>query len=125
MKSFISSVIVALLIATSAGNLSADDLSDAKRVDIATLMEMTGALALGKQMSDVLVAQMTQAIKASRPDLAPELFDILRDEVNRTIEENLPNFVAVMVPVYHKYFTHEDIKGMLRFYQTPLGQKAI
>jgi hypothetical protein len=86
---------------------------------------MTGALALGKQMSNALVTQMSQAIKASRPDLAPELFDILREEVNSVIEEKLPNFVAKIIPVYHKYFTRDDIKGMLRFYQTPLGQKTI
>ena len=41
MKNFISSVIVLSLIITSNGNLSAEDLSDAKRADTATLMEMT------------------------------------------------------------------------------------
>jgi len=125
MKRFISSLTAVLLFIASTGYLFADNLSEAKRADIMKLMEMTGALALGKQMSDAIVTQMTQAIKASRPDLAPELFDILREEVNSVIEENLPKFTAIIIPVYHKNFTHPDIKGMLQFYQTPLGQKII
>ena len=125
MKRFISSLTAVLLITASAGYLFAEDLTEAKRTDIEKLLEMTGALAIGKQMSDVMITQLTQIIKDSRPDLAPELFDVLREEVNSVLEENLPKLTAKIIPVYHKYFTHQDIKGVLRFYQTPLGQKTI
>ncbi len=30
-----------------------------------------------------------------------------------------------MVPVYQQHFTAEDVAGMLKFYQSPLGQKVI
>jgi hypothetical protein len=125
MKRFVSSLTLVLLVSAYPDYLLADDLSEAKRADIVKLIEMTGALELGRQMSDAFVTQMTQAIKNSRPDLDPKLFDILREEVNNATEESLPEFVAAIVPVYHKYFTHQDIKGMLRFYKTPLGQKTI
>jgi hypothetical protein len=29
------------------------------------------------------------------------------------------------VPIYAKYFSKEEIEGLTRFYQTPLGQKAL
>jgi hypothetical protein len=29
------------------------------------------------------------------------------------------------VPIYAKYFTHDEIKELLAFYGTPLGQKVI
>ena len=125
MKRFISSLTAGLLIAVSAGHLFAEDMTEAKRVDIDKLIEMTGAVAIGQQMSDAIVTQMSQVLRGSRPDLPPRLFDILREEVNRVIEENLPNLMSKIIPVYHKYFTHQDIKGMLRFYQSPLGQKTI
>ena len=125
MQRFISSLIVVSLIAVSAGHLFAEDLTEAKRVDINKLIDMTGAIAIGKQMSDAIVTQMSRVIRDSRPDLPPGLFDILREEVNNIIEENLPNLLSKIVPVYHKYYTHQDIKGMLRFYQSPLGQKTI
>ena len=27
--------------------------------------------------------------------------------------------------VYDKYLTHDEIKGLIRFYETPLGQKTL
>jgi len=29
------------------------------------------------------------------------------------------------VPAYDRYYTHEEIKGLIQFYGTPLGQKMI
>ncbi|HLY98225.1 MAG TPA: DUF2059 domain-containing protein [Candidatus Angelobacter sp.] len=33
--------------------------------------------------------------------------------------------INLAVPVYDKHFSHEEIKGLIKFYETPLGQKAI
>jgi len=30
-----------------------------------------------------------------------------------------------LVPVYAKYFTQDDIRGMLAFYESPVGKKMI
>jgi uncharacterized protein len=35
------------------------------------------------------------------------------------------SMISVMVPIYAKYFTHEEVKGLLSFYGTDLGKKAI
>ena len=125
MKRFIATFAAALLVTISAASASADDLTDAKRADIEKLIEMTGALAVGEQMSNSFVTQMTQTIKTIRPDLSPELFDILGEEVNSAIKEDLPKFLATIIPVYHKFFSHQDIKEIVLFYQTPLGRKTI
>ena len=125
MKRYIAPFAAVLLIAACTAQLPDDNLTEAKQADILELLEMTGALAIGKQMSDAVGANMSQTLKASRPDIAPELFDILQEEVSRTVEENLPEFAARIVPIYHKFFTHREIKGMLKFYRTPLGQKTI
>ena len=31
----------------------------------------------------------------------------------------------MVIPIYSRHFSHEDIKGLLKFYQTELGQKMI
>jgi hypothetical protein len=31
----------------------------------------------------------------------------------------------LIVPVYDKYLSDEEIKGLIQFYQTPLGQKTL
>jgi hypothetical protein len=30
-----------------------------------------------------------------------------------------------MIAIYDKHFTHQDIRDLLSFYQTPIGKKAI
>jgi hypothetical protein len=34
-------------------------------------------------------------------------------------------FLDRVVPIYAKHFNHGEIKGLLKFYQTDLGQKTI
>ena len=33
--------------------------------------------------------------------------------------------VDLIVPIYDKHFSKEDIEGLIAFYQTPLGQKTL
>ena len=108
-----------------AGDGESEELSEEKRADIESLIEISGGLNVGKQMLESYLAQMTQTLKLSRPDAPQGLFDSLQEEVKGVIEENLPTFKSLMVPIYHKHLNHGDIKGMIRFYQTELGQKII
>ena len=34
------------------------------------------------------------------------------------------HLVDIAVPIYDKYLTSEEVKGLIKFYETPLGQKA-
>jgi hypothetical protein len=102
-----------------------DDLTEAKRADIEALLEVTGSLRVGQQMSELMVGQMTETLKQARPDIEPRLYDVLRDEVNTLLEESLPAFAELMVPLYHRHFSHEEIRQLLAFYRTDIGRKAI
>jgi len=33
--------------------------------------------------------------------------------------------IDLAVPLYDKYYTTEDIKGLIQFYETPLGRKTV
>lgn len=95
------------------------------RRDIQKLLEITGALSIGRQMSDLTATQMQEAIEAARPDLPPRFFVILREEVEAAVRENMPAYVASIIPVYAKYYTHDEIRALIRFYQSDLGRKTI
>jgi hypothetical protein len=103
----------------------AEELTAAKRADIEQLLQMTGALGVGQQMSTAVVGQMMQVLRKARPDIPERVLKVLPEEVNAVIEENLGNLKEVVIPLYHKYFTGEEIKEMIRFYSTPLGKKTI
>ncbi|MDB5808868.1 MAG: hypothetical protein JWN94_990 [Betaproteobacteria bacterium] len=103
----------------------ADDLTPEKRVDIERLLKMTGALSLGKQMAVSIVAQLNLAIKKARPDVPQKLMDALPEEVSAVFDENIATFKEAVIPMYSKYFTAIEIKQMVQFYSTDLGQKVI
>lgn len=124
-KTFITFI---LLIFFSESIAIAGNIAPEKRADIEKLMKVTGALKIGKQMSNTVVNNMTRAIKASRPDIPDRMFKILAEEVNNIIEEQMfakGGYMEMAVLIYDKYFTHDDIKGLLAFYRTELGKKTI
>lgn len=86
-----------------------------KEKDIRKLLDMTGAGQLGKQLMDQMLAQFKQAMPR-----VPEKF---WDEVAK--ETSVEQLVEMVVPVYDGNFEHEDIKGLIAFYESPLGKKLI
>lgn len=125
MKRALSTLAIVLLFLSATSYTAAEEMSPEKSADIERLLEITGALDIGKQMSGVFVTQMSDAVAARRPDLPPKLFDVIKEEINKLIDENFPVFVALITPIYDKHFTHDEIKGLLAFYQTELGRKTI
>lgn len=120
----IAVIIVCVLISPAAS----DNVAPALRADIEKLMQITGPPDVTRQLSNFFIRQMSQAIKASRPDLPARTYQILGEEINRVIEEQMTakgGFLDMVVPIYAKHFNHKDIKGLLEFYQTDLGKKTI
>ena len=103
----------------------ADELTAAKRADIEKLLQMTGSLNLGRQMGAAIVEQYAQALRKTRPDVPERVIEVLPAEVIAVFDENMGAFKDKVAPLYHKYFTAAEIKGMIAFYSTDLGQKVI
>lgn len=121
-------LLLALILALGATvTVAGEDLTAAKKEDTRRLLEVTGALKAGQAMSEAVVTQMVETLKQARPDVPAAAFNIVADEVNKTIQEEMTTkdgFVDLMVGVYHKYFTHPEIRELLAFYQSPIGRKA-
>lgn len=114
-----------LLLIACATPAFAEELTAEKRADIEQLLEMTGALSVGKQMSGAVVQQMMQFLRKARPDIPQRVLDVLPEEIDGVINDNMGAFRDLTVPLYHKYFTGAEVKEMIRFYSTPLGKKTI
>ena len=94
---------------------------------IGELIDATGALEIGEQFAAAIINQMTGALRESQPDVPTQAFDIISEEVTATItgELEMGNFQALIVPIYAKYFSLEEVRQLLAFYQTPLGRKTV
>ena len=89
--------------------------SPAEANDIRQLLEMTGA---GKTFIPLLPA-MFAPLKKALPKVPEEFWDELLRGV--TAE----GVVDRIVPFYEKYYTEDDVKQLISFYQSPVGRKVI
>jgi hypothetical protein len=116
-KTLLASLILALVClapALAQQGAPADDTA-AKQQDIRKLLEVTGSAKLGQQV----LAQMVQTFKSSNPKVPEQFWDQVMKEFDSG------TMIDLVVPVYERHLTHEDVKGMLAFYESPLGQKLI
>lgn len=87
----------------------------ASKQSVKTLMERTGAGNMGVQMMN----QMLPVLKTMIPN-APEQFWI-----DVMAEMNANQIIELVIPVYQKYLTEQDIKEINNFYNTAAGKKLI
>lgn len=95
----------------------------AKEADIRSLIELVGA-------RDVVQDATTKGIEQFRENLVASVPDSERGQqfVNSFVSAYQKKFNADDVTnqletIYDKHFTDEEIKGLLQFYGSPLGQK--
>jgi uncharacterized protein len=87
----------------------------AKRADIRKLIELTGAA----NISADALQKMIEPLKASYPQVPEEFWETFVHEVHSD------ELIDLVIPIYDKYYTHEEIQELTHFYQTPVGQKTI
>lgn len=103
-----------LLLAPVSQTFAQDAMSKDMKKDIHSLMTLMGVA----DMADQIMAQMVGQLKQMAPD-APEAF------WTKFLEKaNSDEFVELMIPVYGKYYSHEEIKQLIAFYKTPIGKKV-
>jgi len=106
-------------------SLSAANVDPAKLADIHRLFELTGAANLGAQMMDSMSKNVKPLMTKSLPpgDYREKLINLWFDRFRSKFNPDM--ILDMAIPVYDKHLTREDIRGLIEFYQTPLGQKAI
>jgi len=96
-----------------------------KTENIRQLMKMIGV----EKLQHSLMEQMLEAVKTAMPGTQPQdeqsrkqldrLTEILGEEFKKV------DFSKMSMDLYDKYFTADEIKGLIQFYSTPVGQKTI
>ncbi|WP_168210320.1 DUF2059 domain-containing protein [Persicimonas caeni] len=87
----------------------------AKRKDIRKLLEITGSAELGLQVVDQMIAQF----KMSAPNVPSEFWDEFRKDINKD------GLVEIIVPIYDKHLTHDEIKALIKFFESPAGKSYV
>lgn len=104
-----------LAVGSSSAPTQGDKDQATKRVEIRQLIELTGAA----NVSADALRQIIAPLRAGFPQVPDEFWDTFVKEVR---SEEL---VDLVVPIYDKYYTREEIHDLTMFYRSPVGQKTI
>jgi uncharacterized protein len=95
----------------------------AKEADIRRLMDLAGVRQLVMQVMDGMEHNIKPLMMNALPpgEYRQRLVDLFFAKFHS--KADLGQLVDFAVSVYDKYYTHEEIKGLIQFYESPLGQK--
>ncbi|MEW6732752.1 MAG: DUF2059 domain-containing protein [Acidobacteriota bacterium] len=109
-------IILGLSTTTSAQSTTNKESVNPEKVkDIKRLIAITSGENLVRQMMNHLIS----SFKTSLPQVPEQYWDNFIKEVN----EN--ELIERLIPIYERHLTHEDIKGLINFYETPTGQRVL
>jgi hypothetical protein len=105
----------------------AQQIPDDFRNDIVKLMETTGAMKLGEQVGNAVARQTIAAARAQKPDIPERAVEIIKEVTTSYISKfmNSQETMDSFVELYAKHFTHEEVKAITAFYETPTGKKVV
>ena len=86
-----------------------------KNEDIVKLLRVSGTSQLLEQQWEAIIPQFQQMMPQ-----VPSVFWFKARE-----KANFEDLIYDIVPVYAKHFTHDEIKKLIEFYQSPVGRKFV
>ena len=96
-----------------------------KQADIRHLLQITSAGSLASQSMDQMEKTIRPMVTEALPpgDYREKLVNLFFEKFR---SKRQPDELAdLVVPIYNKYYSDEDIKGLIQLYQTPLGKKML
>ena len=78
-------------------------------------LELSGTDALGRQLVDQIVRQ----VRGDLPNVPAEFWDSFARNVDAHA------IIDELAPVYEKHFTPDELALLVKFYESPVGQKLV
>jgi hypothetical protein len=86
-----------------------------KEQDITKLLEVSNTRQEMLHTIEVMIAQFEQML----PEVPQAFWNLFWEKLD------VESLLVMIVPIYDEYFTHEDIKNLILFYESPVGKKLV
>lgn len=103
---------------------SASSIDPVKAADIRSLMELLGARDLVQDGASNMIEQSREKLLATVPDNEKGQAFVNAFSASYEKKFNVDQVTEQLVLIYDKHYTEDEIKGLLQFYGSPLGQKV-
>lgn len=109
-------LIIGFIISVATSNvIFGQDTDQIKHKKILQLLELSGSAKIGEQFSTYFI----NSIKTRQPDIDQKFYDEIVNEFNGN------EIVKLIIPIYEKHYTEEEIDQLILFYQSPIGKKMV
>lgn len=110
---------------TAKSPVSSSAVDPQKEARIRELMDLTGARNLGQELIEAGMEQFRSSVQDSQPDnpRAKQFVDAFVARFQKHFDPN--SLTDRIIPIYDKYLTNEDLKGLIDYYHSPLGQRML
>ena len=117
LHSFVLSLVLASPAVCFSQDAEFEDLVD-------ELLEITGALNIGEQMGQLVLAQMFEALRAVDANVPDRAYEVIESEVSSIISDEMKSgsFQALFYPIYARHLSKSELQAMVAFYRTPEGK---
>ena len=108
----------------ASGN-SAPSVDPAKEAAVRKMFEVMGMTKMMQQVLSGMSSNMKPMLMSSLPpgEYREKLADLFLQKFQSKLR--VEQLMDLAVPIYAKYFSKEELEGLMRFYQTTLGQKTL
>ena len=109
---------------TAARPAANSSIDPAKEADIISLMELVGARDLVQDGANSAIEQSREKLLASVPNNDKGQAFVNAFAASYQKKFDVDQVTEQLAGIYDKHFTEDEIKGLLQFYGSPLGQKV-
>ena len=86
-----------------------------KENDIKRLLEVTNCRQQAEQAFDLIIPEFIRLF----PNIPITYWISFKEKLD------IDSFIRIYIPIYDKHFSHDDIKKLIQFYESPIGKKLI
>src|ERR1700722_6283860 len=110
--------------ATEPATAPAEKLDPAKEAAIRHLLEITGGAKEGENINEGMTGRVKEVMTRALPtDQLPKFMDTFTQKFTASAP---PSAVTdAVVKIYAQHFSLEDIQGITKFYESPVGQRMV
>ncbi|HEV7843045.1 MAG TPA: DUF2059 domain-containing protein [Pyrinomonadaceae bacterium] len=94
-----------------------------KEQAIRRLLKLTKAGDLGTQILEQSLTQLRPSLAILAPDVQEKIGRIFEEEMRKDFSSE--QVVELIIPIYDKYLSLDDLNQLIAIYESPIGQKLI
>ena len=87
-----------------------------KNDDILKLLRISGTDKLTEQIMSAMITQFEELIPGIPDTFWISFWNRFREKIN------IDDMLYSCIPVYNKYYSHDEIKQLIKFYESPIGK---